>query len=274
MLQQWTAASKQLQTAVSAETDPSVRGHLKQQLAEYVNPENEIEAQRILLSGFSENPHILRPLQGIAYTKVPSPTVSQAQASEEFIRSRFLEPNSFILYINALLGDLSWDPERTDLFEAAMQELGCLLGFGSQRPDKMYKNGGPDNLWAVGGLKYYVIECKSGVVDLTKPICKDYCNQLLGAVSWFKRTYSDTCIAIPILVHPCAKFQIEASPSADMRLIDARCLQKLKDAVRKYSKAVIVGGEGFLSVDKFGEALQHLKLSEDCFVQTFTVPAK
>lgn len=273
-LQQWAAASEELQSAVRAENDPSIRGYLKQQLAEYVNRENQVEAQKILLAGFSENQSILRPLQGISYTKVPTPTVSQSQASEEFIRGRFLEPNDFILSINALLSDLAWDPERTDLFEAAMQELGRLLGFGSQRPDKMYKNGGPDNLWAVGGLKYFVIECKSGVVDHKKPISKDYCNQLLGAVSWFKRTYSETCVAVPIQVHPYAKYQTEASPSTDMRVMDAQCLQKLKDTVHKYAKAVVAGGEGFLSVDKFGEALQHLKLSEANFIQAFTVPAK
>lgn len=273
-LQQWAAASNELQAAVHAEKNEIIRGYLKQQLAEYINPENQVEAQKILLSGFTENQRILRPMQGISYSKVPTPTVSQGQASEEFIRGRFLDPNSFILYVNALLSDLTWDPERTDIFEAAMQELGVFLGFGSQRPDKMYKNGGPDNLWAVGGLKYYVIECKSGGVDHKKPICKDYCNQLLGAVSWFKRTYSDTCVPIPIQVHPSAKYQAEASPSADMRVIDTACLQKLKDAVQKYAKAVVAGGDGFLSVDKFGEALQHLKLSEANFIQTFTLPAK
>lgn len=155
-----------------------------------------------------------------------------------------------------------------------MQELGVLLGYGSQRPDKLYKNGGPDNLWAVGGLKYYVIECKSGVADHNKPISKDYCNQLLGAVSWFARTYSESCIAIPIQVHPCAKYQNEASPSAEMRVMDSSSLQKLKQAIQNYANAVVAGGEGFLSSEKFGEALHHLKLNEANFIQAFTVPAR
>ena len=273
-MQQWTSAINELQIAVHAEQVQSIRGYLRQQLAEYVNFENPVEAQKILLTGFSDNRRILRPLQGISYKKVPSPTVSQAQASEQFVLSRFLEPNSFILYINSLLSDLSWDGDHTDQFEAAMQDLGALLGFGSQRPDKRYKDGGPDNLWAVGGLNYYVIECKSGVMDQKKPISKDYCNQLLGAVSWFKRTYSDACVATPILVHPYGKFQHEASPSSDMRVVDAACLKNLKEAIQKYSKAVIAGGNGFLSVDKFGEALQHFQLTEKRIVQTFTVPAK
>lgn len=270
----WAEASEEIQAAVSAENEPTLRGYLKQQLAEYVNRESGVEAQRILLSGFTENQRILRPLQGISYTKVLTPTATQGQASREFIISRFLGPNDFILDINALLGDLSWDPDRTDIFEAAMQNLGVLLGFGSQRPDKMYKNGGPDNLWAVGGLKYFVIECKSGVVDHNKPICKDYCNQLLGAVSWFKRTYSDSCIPVPIQVHPFAKYQAEASPSADMRVMDAKCLQKLKDALCKYANAVVAGGDGFPSADKFGEELQNLNLNQANFIQAFTVPAR
>jgi hypothetical protein len=270
---QWSAAIGELQIAVNTEKQPNVRGYLKQQLAEYVNYVNPVESQTLLLSGFSENSGILRPLQGIKYTKIPTSTMSQAQASEQFIRSRFIESNSLIYFTNALLNDLSWNPERTDKFESAIQELGLLLGFGSQRPDKMYKNGGPDNLWAVGGLKYYVIECKSGVNDYNKPVCKEYCNQLLGATSWFRRTYSDTCTPTPILIHPFRKFQSEASPSNDMRVIDTKCLNDLKASVQSYVKAVTAGNQGFIPVEKFSETLHHFRLSENLFIQTFTTPA-
>lgn len=273
ILKQWPEAIDELQIAVNTETSPNVRGFLKQQLAEYVNFTNPIEAQTLLLSAFSENSGILRPLQGIKYSKLPTSTITQAQASEQFIRSRFLDSNSMIYFINALLNDLSWDPERTDKFEAAVQDLGLFLGFGSQRPDKMYKDGGPDNLWAVGGLQYYVIECKSGVSDYNKPISKDYCNQLLGAGSWFQATYSETCTFIPILIHPFRKFQTEASPSKDMRVIDTKCLNELKNSVHSYAKALVTAEYGFLPVEKFGEVLQHFRLSEKLFIQTYTSPA-
>lgn len=269
-LGQWEAAMDELQQAVNSETESTAKGYLKQQLAEYVNHLNPVEAQKLLLSGISDNPRILRPLQGISYRKIPSPTVSQAEASEAFIRGRFLEPNGFLLYVKALLSDLEWDSDRTDRFEAAMQDLGTLLGFGSQRPDKMYKDGGPDNLWAVGSLKYYVIECKSGVEDHQKAISKDYCNQLLGAQSWFNARYDASCTSTPIVVHPLGNFGPEASPSATMRVIDAEHLAKLKEAVEKYAKALIAGGNGFIPASKFVEALGHFGLNESNFLQRFT----
>lgn len=269
-LNQWQPAADQLQAAVNGATEPIAKGYLKQQLAEYVNRTDPVAAQKLLASGVVDNPRILRPIEGISYRKLSSPTVNQAAASEAFVRARFLDPNSFLLYVKAVLADLQWDPERTDQFEAAMQDLGALLGFGSQRPDKSYKDGGPDNLWAVGGLKYYVIECKSGVADMSKPISKDYCNQLLGAKSWFVSHYDSTCVPVPIMVHPSAKFGAEASPAEGMRVIDKDRLASLKVAVEQFTKAVIGGGAGFVPVAQFAEAINHVGLNDNVFISRFT----
>jgi hypothetical protein len=65
---------------------------------------------------------------------------------------------------------------------------GAFLGFGSHRPEREIGKG-PDNLWAVGGLNYLVIECKSGVT--AAQISKTDCNQLIGSVSWFTLLGSD-----------------------------------------------------------------------------------
>jgi hypothetical protein len=147
-----------------------------------------------------------------------------------------------------------WDKDRTDRFEAAMRDLGLLLGFGSQRPDQEYKDGGPDNLWAVGELNFLVIECKSGVDNDGRLISKTHCNQLLGAHSWFKTNYDHSCRSTPILVHPSSRFQSEASPSSDMRIIDDRKLTKLREAVRGFS-ASVAGLGGFQDETEIGKKL-------------------
>jgi hypothetical protein len=159
-----------------------------------------------------------------------------------FMNSRFVDPNSLVLFTNALAEDLKWDEDNTDRFEAAIRDLGSLLGFGSQRPDNEYRDGGPDNLWAVGSLRYFVIECKSGVKNDGRLISKDHCNQLLGSVSWFQTNYDASCTYTPILIEPVNRFQPEASPSPDMRIIENEKLEQLREGVRSFGRVVATLG--------------------------------
>lgn len=270
-LGQWTAAATALQPAVHAETAPMVRGYLKQQLAELTNPDSPIEAQKLLLAGILDNPRILKPLQGVTYKRIPTSTRSQGENAEDFVRTRFIDPNGLVLWTKALLADLSWDPDRTEAFEAAMQELGRFIGFGSQRPDKTYKDGGPDNLWAMAAPKYAIIECKSGVADKDKAISKDFCNQLLGSESWFKTRYEANVTTDLVIVHPSSKFGDAASPSANMRVMDVHSLDKLKTAIDGFAKAIIFGDTTFATPARIAEALVHFRLDSASIVSRYTV---
>lgn len=270
-LGQWSAAASALQPAAHAETDPIVRGFLKQQLAELTHHDSPVEAQKLLLAGIADNPRILRPLQGVTYKRIPTATRNQGESSEDFVRGRFIDPNALVLWSKALLADLSWNPDETDKFEAAMQELGHFLGFGSQRPDKTYKDGGPDNLWALSGVQFAVIECKSGVADHSKLISKDFCNQLLGSESWFKTRYEGNVTTDLILVHPTSKFGPASSPAANMRVMDVASLAKLKVAIDGYVRAVIFGEATFAPASRFAEALVHFGLDAAHIVPRYTV---
>lgn len=270
-LGQWSTAAAALQPAAHAENDPIVRGYLKQQLAELTHHDSPVEAQKLLLAGIADNPRILRPLQGVTYKRIPTATRGQGESSEEFVRGRFIDPNALVLWAKALLADLSWDPDKTDKFEAAMQDLGHFLGFGSQRPDKAYKDGGPDNLWALSSIRFAVIECKSGVEDPNKPISKDFCNQLLGSESWFKTRYEGNVATDLILIHPSSKFGPAASPAGNMRVMDVVPLQKLKVAVDGFVKAIIFGDTTFAPPPRFAEALVHFGLDASHIVARYTV---
>ncbi|MBC8723224.1 hypothetical protein F6X37_17030 [Paraburkholderia sp. 31.1] len=143
------AAFETVQEAVREEADKIVRGYLMQQMTEYRHQSNAAEAQKILLTANGLNPRVPRTLAGISSARLSTPAKEQAEAAEAFMRERFLEPNGFVLWVHSMIADLIWDKERTEQFESAMQDLGSMLGFGSQRPDKQYKDGGPDNLWAL-----------------------------------------------------------------------------------------------------------------------------
>ena len=263
-------AQDAIQAAVNGEADRMVRGYLKQQLAEITHLLDPVKAQEILLSAVSDNRRVTKPLAGIAHVKLSAP-VGQAAASAAFMSKRFIDTNALVLFANALADDLVWDKDRTDRFEAAMCELGFFVGFGSQRPDKDYGDGGPDNLWAVGGLNFLVIECKSGVENDGRPIAKDHCNQLLGARSWFKANYDNTCRSLPILIHPNAKFRHDASPSGDMRIIDDENLAKLRKAVRGFGAAIANLG-GFKDPAEIAKKLDQFSFTEAKFVGAYTRP--
>lgn len=247
-----------------------VRGYLKLQLAEIMHVSDPAKAQEILLSAVSDNRRVTKPLAGITHVKLTAPA-GQAAACASFMSKRFIDTNALVLFANALAADLEWDKDRTDRFEAAMRDLGLLLGFGSQRPDKDYRDGGPDVLWAVGALRFLVIECKSGVDQDGRLISKDHCNQLLGAHSWFKTNYDHSCQSTPILVHPNSRFQNEASPSPDMRIIDDDKLNKLRQAVRKFGAAV-AGLGGFRDEAEIAKKLDQFGFTAAKFVDTYTRP--
>ena len=182
-------ACSAVQDVVNAEADNAVKGFYKQQLAEYTHYIDPVRSQSILLSAVSLNRRVMRPLEGITYTKLTAPQGTQANAAAQFLR-RFLEPNELVVWLNGLIEDLALDPDKTDRFEAAVRDLGKFLGFGSQRPERDIGKG-PDNLWAVGGLDYLVIECKSGATS--DQISKDNCNQLTGSITWFRSAYDASC---------------------------------------------------------------------------------
>lgn len=254
--------------AVNATNDRMMKGYLRFGLAEIKHGSDPAKAQEVLLSAVADNRRVPKPLAGIAHVKITAPAL-QASAAADFMSARFIDTNSLVLFANALAADLVWDKERTDPFEAAMRDLGLLLGFGSQRPDKEYKDGGPDVLWAIGGLKFLVIECKSGVDNDGRLISKDHCNQLLGASSWFKRNYDKTCEATPILIHPNNKFQKEASPSADIRIIDDTKLAELRKAVRGYAAAV-AGLGGLKDQAEIAKKLDQFGFTSAKFLDTYT----
>jgi hypothetical protein len=224
--QQYQMAVDTLQAAVNEEKSPRTKGWLKQQVAEYKHHVDPVEAQKILLSAVGINRQVLRPLEGIAYTRLKGATGDQAQAAVDYYRDRFKDSNDLTIAANAILEDLNFEPETANAFESAVMELGQLLGFKAQRPEND-EGKGPDDLWAVGELRYLVIECKNGAT--TAKVNKHDCNQLAGSMNWFKMSYDATCTAVPVLIHPSNAFEKAAAPHPGTRVMIPKRLDALKD---------------------------------------------
>lgn len=265
---QWDRARTFAQEAVNLTKDDITKGYLKQQLAEYVHHTNSKESQEILYQAVNLNKQVIKPINGITYSKIQNSTGDQAYSSSEFMIDNFSEANDLVIYVNALIEDLAWNSSltKTKQFEEAIKNLGLLLGFGSQRPDN--ETGlGPDNLWAVRKLEYYVIECKSG--RTTPLINKSDCNQLLGSISWFDTEYN-TAHATPILIHPVNIFDKHSSPQKDTRIIDSVSLEKLKQQIKSYVNT-IAKLNAMNDPKIILKQLEYSELTEAKFLNTFTV---
>ena len=137
---------------------------------------------------------------------------------------------------------LSYEDDVTglsaDQFEEAVDSLGKVLGFLTERPDKeKYKDGGPDNLWVVKETRFYVIECKNQ--ERRESISKKSGEQLLSSVEWFKQrqgSYGHSCV--PIMFHRSNRIDRETSMPEGTKIIDDKKLKNLIKAVEEYISAL------------------------------------
>lgn len=266
-IQRYDIAAEKAQAAVNDTAEPHLKGYLKQQLAEYTCFLDPAKAQELQLSALSMNSRLLRPLAGVTYHRLNAPAAGQATAAVCFM-TKFLEGNDLVIWVNGLLEDLDWGEEGSTRFEAAIKDLGSFLGFGSERPeDKIGK--GPDNLWALGGLNYLVIECKSGATKAEK-VSKHDTNQLNGSIVWFKEKYDNSCKMVPILVHPKTVFEHAASPDPLIRIVNADGLQKLREQIRIYATS-LASTSGFKDAREVEKKLRFHKLEAAAIVSLCTV---
>lgn len=196
------------QRAVNDTGDPAVKAYFKQQLAAYQHHLDPAAAQQTQKSANAVNRNLLRPLEGVRYEKLSAPTYAQGAAAATHLQAAYGSGNDLGIGMNALLGDLDWGP-RTRAFEQAWADLARAIGFASQQPE--HETGrSPDGLWAVAGGIFYLIEAKTGAKD-DHPVYKSDAEQLSNAMDWFTAEYTTVATAVPVLVHPRAKFDKKAA---------------------------------------------------------------
>lgn len=212
-------------------SDDHERGWLEEQLAVVTDLFDPAGAQTILARARIHNKAVLRPVSGIPHTRIAL-SQSQAQRCQEFIAGRYANVAEMRLGFEAILSDLAWDPLRTKAFEAALVSLAEHLGFVGYRPEQEYGEG-PDDLWALGGLNFWVIEAKSGAE--TTFIAKRDVEQLGGSINWFHQKYDHTSRPVPVMFHPSRTLHREATQVPGMQIVDTDGLNRLKAAVRSFA---------------------------------------
>lgn len=232
---QFQQSAEIIETLANKTKNPKIQGWLKAQVAEYTHRFDKAKAQEILLSAVALNPCLTKPVSGITFQKLRHGADSQAVCAETFLSSKGLVPNEIVVWIHGLISDLNFYSNTAERFEKAIAMLGLSIGFKTQRPETE-QGKGPDNLWALGDRKFFVIECKSGAK--TDTIAKRDIDQLAGSMNWFRNHYDQSFEATPILIHPRSVFDRQASPVPGIRIIDEECLEKIRRNLEYYAKTI------------------------------------
>ena len=264
-------AANHLRMVIDETDDKNLKAWLTVRLAEVIQPVEPAEAQRILQGAHKLNSNVLKPIIGVAYQKLRPVTRDQAAEAQAYHSSRYLEAVDRMLATNGLLSALTFDPDRTEEFESAVDSIAYMLGIESQRPEQKFSEG-PDNLWHFPGGEFFVIECKSGATS-SQGISKKDLGQLGQSISWFKNKYGESVPMTPIMVHPLKIPGPGATKTSGTRVMTQSELTKLKKAFENYNTSL--NDENILSdVRRIAKLLTTHHFTPNAFISTYTIPMK
>lgn len=260
-------AIKTLEEYINGEENEVLKGYDKMLLAKYINLVDPNRAQEVLLSAKKLNKNIISPIDGIKYQKTDIYD-EQAKELQNFIKNSNIKSNEYLISINDILSNLNFEVAHNE-FKESIKLLGKYIGLFSERPEKEYNNGGPDNLWGMGDNLYYVIECKNGSNSVK--ISKRDCGQLHNSKSWFYKEYGKKYKCIPIIIHINNKFENNASPEDDFKIIDKEHLNLLKENVNKFAISLCSNASNIEDIKKLEALLKSYNLTKDNFINYYTI---
>jgi hypothetical protein len=154
-------------------------------------------------------------------------------------------------------------------FEQALADLGSMLGFSTERPDKNYGKG-PDVLWLLSGRLALIIEAKSRK-NRGNALTKDQHGQLLNAAEWFRGEYPGHT-GVRVSMHPNIRATDSTVPG------DSRALtyEKLNALIAEARALVVALCESIVPREELimrcKQLLGESSLTPDSLVREYLVP--
>lgn len=262
-------AADEINKAVAATAGSGLQSILKQQLSAYTQPFDAPEAQQIQRAANKVNRSLLRPLEGVTYSRLQTPGQAQGKLASTWLSNHYQNGNDLVVGVNALLTDLDWS-SRTREFEQALCDLAWHLGLAGERPERDTGRG-PDGLWALTDGTYLIIEAKSGAKD-SHPVYKSDAKQLSNAMDWFRAEYPRAG-GVPVLVHPRPEFDRHAAVPTDCRVVTTEKLASLRESVRGLASSLAYD-ETFHDQNKVLALLDSWHLRGHEITQRYSVPGR
>lgn len=213
--------------------DDSERGWYMQILARYKYFISKTDSNKIQKSAFSSNLQLLKPKDGITYRKINVINDSRIYRIKKWI-AQYKDYNELVLAVDGLLNNFTFGV-NAEKFETSLQEIGALLGFISQRPDKEIRKG-PDNLWGGVENKFFLLECKSEVNESRETINKHEAAQMNSHCGWFENEYGKEALVKRILIIPTHKLSYEADFTHKVDIMRKGKMKIFKNAIRSFIK--------------------------------------
>lgn len=222
-------AAKTIQKIIDKSSEIDA-GWYFQLMASYLYPLLPTESMDKQVKAYEKNNRLYKPESGITYNKITNSSVTREESIIRWIKQHESH-SSLTVKLVSILDTLSFNTPSNS-FEEGIKDLGIILGFQSQRPEKT-DDKGPDNLWQISGKQFWLISCKS-MVKMDRPVIhKHEVGQLNTDIAWFKSQY-EGCTAIPIFIHPAKTLDSDAFLTDTSYVITKETLDLLKRKVSNF----------------------------------------
>jgi len=210
----------------------SEKGWYLQHIARFKYNVSKVESNKIQIAAYRLNLSLIKPKNGINYEKLNF--ISNTRIKN--VRNRlenFANFNDLMLKVDEISSYLSFG-EESEKFERSLHELGEMLGYKCQRPDREIKQG-PDNLWCVGRNEYLLFECKNQVNENRTEISRAETGQMNNSCGWFELNYPGAEVR-RILIAPIKNVAKSAAFNHDVQVMRKAKLKELLKNVKSFYK--------------------------------------
>lgn len=235
------------------------KGWYFQEMARLYYLVNASKSNEIQLIAHRMNRSLLKPRSGMVVQKL---NINLKQTEQVFTKiNSYSSHSELTLDIDAVLSDLSFGVEHNK-FEKALCDVGKLIGFESEQPDKEWKEG-PDVLWNIRPNSYLLFECKNEVKEERKEIHRDETGQMNNSCAWFKKVYGSATVKC-IMVIPTKVVAKGAGFNEDVEILRRNGLKELKKNIRAFFRDL----SGYSLIDFTHERINQLLSSNQLDVDT------
>lgn len=241
-------------------------GWYLQMAAALTHKADPARAQEMQRRAHEANRNLFKPIEGIKYQRLMAQTGLQATRVLNWV-SGHEESNAIPVAFNTVLGKLSFGGDSFE-FEQAWAELGDMLGFEGQRPEKEYGSG-PDVLWSMTDGHYLVQEAKSGAKVQRSAIYKDDVAQLSVSVNWFLQEYGERHPFTPVLIHPALVCAADAFAPDGTVVHTPDCSAKLHRQLAEFAGALASKAPDAWTVEEVSLLLAAHHLTPSAFRDQF-----
>ncbi|WP_282670558.1 DEAD/DEAH box helicase [Lactococcus cremoris] len=258
-----TQAEKTIQNWLNISKDNTeVIGQIYQEKAEILYNVDRVKSENLQKLAADKWDGAFKPQHNKIQREIKN--IDLVNESYKFIKE-FTDKNSYSDFISETINNLVYDNDSSsELFEESIKQLGNILGLESQRPEKLWDDGGPDNLW-LSPEKHLVIECKNNEIN---NIDKDDIKQLGHSSQWFTNKYGNHKKPLLLLFHGQKKLEHNVQVSSLMYVVDQEKLDQLKSKLEIFRELVIQNFSN-LNLDNLRQYLSQCDLLIDSFIATY-----